>query len=77
MKTVQANRGHGSPHDRGRADRYYGARFPIPHCYMNSAYVGEAEMTSNQVREYEDGFWEETDRKDWGSAHITPESAEA
>jgi len=60
---------HGSPADRGSADRYYG-RLPKPHFYPNGTYKGERVtppvMTPEQVKEYFNAYHEETERKDWG-----------
>lgn len=60
---------HGSPRDRGRADRYYG-RGRYPHwCPNGTGYpptVYENEMTPEQIAEYNKGYNEEDDRKDWG-----------
>ena len=60
---------HGSPQDRGSADRYYGRSYK-PHWYPNGTYKGDAitenEMTESQIAEYRYGFENEEDRKDWG-----------
>lgn len=60
---------HGSPHDRGSADAYYGRRFD-PHWYPNGSYNGEriekSEMTPEEIAEYTYGYENQTDRKDWG-----------
>ena len=60
---------HGSPKDRGSADRYYG-RCCEPHYYPEGTYKGyrvcEQDMTFEQISEYTLGWNEETDKKDWG-----------
>ena len=60
---------HGSPYDRGSADRYYGRPF-APHCYISTAAgafirLEQDLMTEQQVAEYVAGWDEEYDRKDW------------
>lgn len=59
---------HGSPQDRGSADRYYGRPYS-PHWYPNGTYKGEAIpealMTNEQIEEYKFGFDNEDDRKVW------------
>lgn len=60
---------HGSPADRGGADRYYGRPYD-PHWYPEGTYKGqrveEHQMTARQVKEYTDAWLQEEDRKDWG-----------
>tara|TARA_X000001388_G_C2220179_1_gene118909 strand:+ start:598 stop:789 length:192 start_codon:yes stop_codon:yes gene_type:complete len=60
---------HGSPKDRGSADRYYGRPFE-PHWYPQGTYNGrkieEDEMNSDQVEEYKEGWNNEINRKNWG-----------
>ena len=60
---------HGSPADRGGADRYYGRPYN-PHYYPEGTYVGERivppQMTEAQIEEYHNAFRQEEDRKDWG-----------
>ena len=60
---------HGSPEDRGSADRYYGRRYE-PHYYPSGTGKGiriiEVLMTKEQVTAYKDGWDKEQDRKDWG-----------
>lgn len=69
---------HGSPEDRGSADRYYG-RNPIPHWYPQGTYKGEKitedKMSDSEVAAYLRGYWKETDRKDWGEAQNLEEDA--
>lgn len=62
---------HGSPEDRGRADAYYQRPY-TPHYYEGATYnsrrIEAAEMTPDEVREYERGFAEQTasgDFKNW------------
>lgn len=60
---------HGSPEDRGSADRYYG-RSPIPHWFPQGTNKGEKitedRMSDSEIAAYHCGYWKETDRKDWG-----------
>ena len=60
---------HGSPQDRGSADRYYGRPYN-PHYYPSGTGKGIriefAQMTNEQVVEYDYGFDNEEDRKNWG-----------
>jgi|TARA_E500000318_G_C3561364_1_gene213603 hypothetical protein len=59
---------HGSPEDRGSADRYYG-RNPAPHWYPQGTYKGEeiteAMMSNSEIAAYFCGYWKETDRKEY------------
>ena len=57
-----------SAYDRGSADRYYGRPLE-PHIWLDSLgkeVITKEEMTSHEIRVYEDGFRQELDRKDWG-----------
>jgi len=60
---------HGSPMDRGAADRYYGRSYD-PHWYPNGTYNGERvelkDMTPDEIVSYTKGYKEEDSRKDWG-----------
>jgi hypothetical protein len=58
---------HGSPADRGSADRYYG-RPADPHKYPAGTYHGERVKLTDpkEIKEYMDAYESETDRKDWG-----------
>lgn len=60
---------HGSPQDRGSADRYYGRPYN-PHWYPQGTYKGKKvnrdEMSSEEIAEYDYGWENEHDRKDWG-----------
>jgi len=62
-------RRHGSPEDRGSADKYYGRRFN-PHYYVgdsyNSSRIERKDMTPKELVLYRRGWEEETDKKDWG-----------
>jgi hypothetical protein len=66
MKTQGSK--HGSPKDRGSADRYYGRRYE-PHYYPSGTGKGiriiEVLMTKEQVTAYKDGWDNEEDRKEW------------
>ena len=59
---------HGSPLDRGSADRYYGRPFD-PHYWPMGTYIGiridEDQMTPMEIAEYDFGYANETDRKEW------------
>jgi len=59
---------HGSPEDRGSADRYYRRSFN-PHWYPygtgNGEKITEDNMTVEEIALYKKGFDEEMDRKDW------------
>lgn len=60
---------HGSPQDRGSADRYYG-RFYDPHFWPAGTSHGRkvitSEMTEDEIAAYKYGWDNENDRKDWG-----------
>lgn len=60
---------HGSPQDRGSADRYYGRDFD-PHWWPNGTGKGDrvemACMSAEEITEYTYGYNNEEDRKDWG-----------
>ena len=59
---------HGSPYDRGSADRYYG-RGSEPHHYPNGTgnapRVKVEDMAKAEVEAYHAGYDQETDRKQW------------
>ena len=60
---------HGSPQDRGSADRYYGQDYN-PHYWPNGTGHGTkiplAHMTTKEIVAYTYGFENEQDRKNWG-----------
>ena len=61
---------HGSPMDRGAADRWYGREYR-PHYHLKLPTgtlirLGKDQMTSEQVLEYKVGWDTEEGRKDWG-----------
>ena len=62
-------RKHGSPMDRGAADKYYGRSYD-PHWYPDGTYNGERvelkDMTPDEIVSYTKGYKEEDSRKDWG-----------
>lgn len=66
---AEIDKRHGSPYDRGSADRYYRRPYE-PHYYTGASYqsdrIEEADMTPEQIRQYKLGWDEEQDRKDWG-----------
>ena len=49
------NQEHGSPFDRGSADSWY-RRQAIPHYMINGARIEQADMTAEQIAEYEAGY---------------------
>ena len=49
------NQAHGSPFDRGSADSFY-RRQPQPHCMIDGARIEQADMTAEQIAEYEAGY---------------------
>jgi hypothetical protein len=53
---------HGSPADRGSADRYYGRGFH-PHEVVNG--VRNENLTAEQIDSYRKGYASEQDRKEW------------
>jgi len=59
---------HGSPQDRGSADAYYGRRFD-PHWWPEGTGKGtrveKEDMSANQIKQYEYGYMNEEDRKEW------------
>jgi hypothetical protein len=59
---------HGGPYDRGSADAYYG-RSHRPHYFAgptgHTPRIEEADMTPEQIAEYNAGFSEEPDQKEW------------
>ena len=59
---------HGSPYDRGSADRYYGRDFD-PHYWPHGTGHGKRvelrDMTPDEIIEYTKGYQEEEDRKVW------------
>ena len=68
MDEIQFDRDrNGSLYDRGRADSYYG-RAREPHWYPNGTYNGEmvTELTKKEIEEYNKGYNENTDFKDYG-----------
>ena len=60
---------HGSPQDRGSADRYYGRDYD-PHWWPNGTGKGDRvemfDMSPQEITEYTYGYNNEEDRKDWG-----------
>jgi len=61
---------HGSPMDRGSADRWYGRDYR-PHYHLklptgSMIRLGKESMSKEQVLEYKVGWDNEEGRKDWG-----------
>ena len=60
---------HGSPRDRGSADRYYGRSYS-PHWYPAGTGKGSRielrDMSADEIVAYIKGYNEEENRKDWG-----------
>ena len=69
IPTKQPNRKHGSPYDRGSADRYYHRKYE-PHWWPEGTGKGlkitEEVMHEDELLEYYRGWHEEEDRKDYG-----------
>ena len=68
---------HGSAYDRGSADAYY-HRLRDPHYYKKNSYspwsterVEKKDMSDEQKAEYLLGYYETTDRKDFGETDET------
>ena len=60
---------HGSPKDRGSADAYYG-RVYSPHYFQghkNMSVLGQriTELSPEQIQEYEEGFFNQKERKEY------------
>ena len=49
------NQAHGSPYDRGSADSFY-RRQAQAHYMINGARIEQADMTAEQIAEYEAGY---------------------
>lgn len=62
------DKSHGSPYDRGSADKYYGRR-PEPHKGGVGGGSGprSTDLTREEIAAYMAGYREETDRKQWES----------
>jgi hypothetical protein len=69
MEKIQFDRNrHGSLYDRGSADSYYG-RSKNPHWYPEGTGHGTkvTDLTEEEIIEYNLGFDENDDFKDWGN----------
>lgn len=66
-RSSQYDDSHGSPYDRGWADKYYG-RPMDPHKYLEGTYKGEkiTDLTPEELKAYEAGYENCDDQKDWG-----------
>jgi hypothetical protein len=71
---VRGDKKHGSPRDRGSADRYYGRPYnPHWHFYGASSFWSELgceliesdQMTAEEIAEYDNGYNGETGEKVW------------
>jgi len=77
------NKAHGSPYDRGSADRYYGRQYqPHYHQFFDEPFHGRhyrvikcENMTSEEMDEYRLGWNQTDDRKDWGDGDFAPEQS--
>ena len=73
------NQRHGSPYDRGGADRYYGRPYN-PHFFAGDTYSTDMfdrhSMTDQEIEEYRQGWNDMTDRKDWGVGDFAPEQSD-
>ena len=69
MDDIWMGRKHGSPMDRGSADRDYGRKYD-PHWWPEGTGKGSRielkDMSVEEICAYTKGFKEEEDRKDWG-----------
>ena len=65
---VRRGKKHGSPEDRGSADRYYGRRYN-PHWEWYSDHgcqrIVSEHMTVEEIAEYNRGYYVETGEKVW------------
>ena len=69
MEGIQFDRNrHGGLYDRGSADSYYGRR-KDPHWYPEGTGHGKkvTDLTEEELEEYNKGYDENTDFKDWGN----------
>ena len=57
------NQAHGSPFDRGSADSFY-RRPGQAHYMVDGARIEKADMTAEQIAEYEAGFLDNEKRTD-------------
>lgn len=59
---------HGSPEDRGSADAWYRRRYN-PHYFLGATYnsleVTKENMTEQEIADYDRGYYDQTDHKDW------------
>jgi hypothetical protein len=59
---------HGSPYDRGGADKHYGRQFD-PHYFRGATYSTErvelCKMTAAEIAEYTAGYRDWIDQKEW------------
>ena len=65
---VRGDKKHGSPKDRGSADRYYGRPYnPHWHWYGDHGCqtVESEQMTAEEIAEYDKGYDGETGEKVW------------
>ena len=71
------NKSHGSPYDRGSADRYYGRQF-APQYYRDGGHVRvEIDlMTAEEIFDYKVGWNGCLCRKDWGGGIYAPEQSD-
>ena len=72
------NKGHGSPYDRGSADRYYGREYQ-PHMIDflkgHNMRIKADELSQEQLNEYKLGRNQTDSRKDWGGGRYAPEQS--
>ena len=60
---------HRGPKEAGAADRFYDRPYQ-PNFAYNGYTFFEAEMTSDQIKHYLEGYRNEKNRKDWGGEEI-------
>ena len=67
-KTEKSRTRHGGAYDRGSADKYYSRPFE-PHYYVGGTATSERvhldDLTPQQVKEYTDGWNQETQTKEY------------
>ena len=64
---MDCDKRHGGTYDRGRMDKYYGRR-RMPHKFEGNTYLSPIvyELTEAELDEYNAGYDEQDELKDWG-----------
>jgi len=64
---------HGGAYDRGSADAYYG-REAQPHLFTGDTYrstrLEECDMSEEEIAAYYQGYYDQNERKDWGTLEL-------